>query len=84
MTGSYLLHNDLHYNGLTTDLGLISLVSKSLATIDARKRAGAMRLFRELHCASLFFVSHYSMLLLNTLSMSKDMLHSSLHGKANC
>ena len=22
MTGSYLLHNDLHYNGLMTDLGL--------------------------------------------------------------
>jgi hypothetical protein len=23
MTGSFLLHNNLHYNGLMTDLGLI-------------------------------------------------------------
>ena len=23
MTGSYLLHNELYYNGLMTDLGLI-------------------------------------------------------------
>ena len=24
MTGSYLLHNELYYNGLMTDLGLIT------------------------------------------------------------
>ena len=24
MTGIYLLHNDLHYNGLKTDLGIMA------------------------------------------------------------
>ena len=29
MTGSYLLHNNLHYNGLMTDLGLRSKTSST-------------------------------------------------------
>ena len=34
MAGSYLIHNELHYNGLMTDLGLIAVGLPSTSSIE--------------------------------------------------